>query len=315
MEYPIVNSIDNCFNGSGSIEITDSPAKELKNVLAHIISRDYAANTREAIIRDIRDFIEWYEESYGERFSFWRTVERDIADFRDALRRKWRAVSTVNRKLASIRILYDSAMEMGVISKNPCRKIKQLAIQWLSPKWLTRQELRKFLKEVEIRWSSRDKAMAYLMAHSGLRVGEVVRLETKDIHIWERSGYVDVLDSKGNKSRKVPLPLAVREALTEYLDERLVKYGKSSGSLRLFLWQRWPLTEIAVNKAMDIYSKASGLSVNPHRLRHTFAYAYLEANPGDIVGLAQILGHSDINTTSIYTQNRLEDLQKRVEGI
>lgn len=72
--------------------------------------------------------------------------------------------------------------------------------------------------------------MVSFMAHSGLRVGEIVRLETKDVRIGERSGYVDVLDSKGRKSRKVPLPLPAREAVSEYLSERLAKYGKSADS-------------------------------------------------------------------------------------
>ena len=84
---------------------------------------------------------------------------------------------------------------------------------------------------------------------------------------------------------------------------------------KLFIGQRGPLTTIAFNKIVEVYAKKAQIKCSPHTLRHTFAYAYLERNPGDIVGLAQILGHSNIQTTAIYTQHRLEDLQERVEGL
>lgn len=85
-----MKSIDNAvtgFSGAGCPVVVDPPGEELKAVLESLLSRDYAPNTREALFRDVREFVSWYEAACGERFSFSRTVERDVADFRDSLRK------------------------------------------------------------------------------------------------------------------------------------------------------------------------------------------------------------------------------------
>ena len=155
------------------------------------------------------------------------------------------------------------------------------------------------------------------MLYSGLRVSEVVKLEIWDISILERSWFVNIRSSKGGKTRKVPLSLNVREILTQYIKEYYENSGnlKSSYSWKMFYGQRWILTEIGVNKMIEKYSLYSQVKVTPHLLRHTFSYNYLGINKSDIVWLSQILWHGSIETTAIYTQNRLEDLQERVEGM
>jgi site-specific recombinase XerD len=83
----------------------------------------------------------------------------------------------------------------------------------------------------------------------------------------------------------------------------------------VFMGQRGALTAIAVNKIVEKYAKRANVRLSPHTLRHVFAYNYLQSNPSDIVGLSQILGHANIQTSAIYTQNRMEDLQERVENM
>ena len=70
-----------------------------------------------------------------------------------------------------------------------------------------------------------------------------------------------------------------------------------------------------VFQMVRVYAGKAKGKCSAHTLRHTFAYSYLQSNPGDMVGLSQILGHSHLNTTAIHTLHRLEDLQERVEGM
>ncbi len=294
------NSIDN-------IPLVDH---DLEKVIRRLLSEDYSPNSRRAIQTDLKSFIGWYVQTNGEAFSFKRLVDRDIRDYRDEAKKHGHAVATVNRRLVTIKRLCAAAVEEGVIppEKNPASKVKLLAAQSLAPKGLTAQETRRFLKEVELRGKLRDTALVELMLGAGLRVSEVAHLTLADIHISERKGTAVIRHSKGNKTRTVPLSPKVREVLGAYLQER--KHDEP-----LFRSQRGALTAIGIHKLVQKYGEKAKLKLSPHTLRHAFAFNYLRSNPGDIVGLSQILGHSNINTTAIYTQNRLEDLQEKIEQV
>ena len=148
------------------------------------------------------------------------------------------------------------------------------------------------------------------MIGAGLRVSEVANLQVQDVHISERKGYVDVRSSKARRTRQVPLNAKLRALLTEYIET-------TKPTDKLFFGQRGELSTAGVQQLVIRYAEKAGLKTHchSHSLRHTFSYAYLQANPSDIVGLAQILGHQNVNTTAIYTKHRLDNLQERVEGI
>ncbi|MBU0492753.1 MAG: tyrosine-type recombinase/integrase, partial [Chloroflexi bacterium] len=101
------------------------------------------------------------------------------------------------------------------------------------------------------------------------------------------------------------------KALADYLEAR-----SNLDDECLFLGQRGPLTPAGVRHLLRQYGRQAGLTaLGPHALRHTFAYTYLAQNPGDLVGLAQILGHADVRTTAIYGQKRLADLAAGMERV
>jgi integrase/recombinase XerC len=156
-------------------------------------------------------------------------------------------------------------------------------------------------------------ALFELMVGTGLRVSEVLALQREDVALNDRSGEVIVRAGKGGKQRSVPLTASVRRAVRAYLED----LPEMKPTDPLWQGQRGALTSPSgIFRLLKKYARQAGLAeslVSPHILRHTFASRYLAANPGDLRGLAAILGHSSLDTVMIYTEPTTQDLATRME--
>src|SRR5271154_4678080 len=235
------NSGDNVFKGI-------SVGKEEQTLFATFLdSNDFTANSRRAFIQDARKFATWFSKANKERFVVGRVTTRDVSDFRDHLRReKGQAVSTVNRALVTVRRFFTWLADEGHVSSNPAKKVKELKRQTLAPKGLDRSQVRRLLREVELREDIRAAAIFSLMLYTGCRVSDVVNLELADLLLGERSGTVVFRFGKGNKQRSVPLPLSARRALQASLDTR-----PPVQSQNVFVGERGALTDRGVRALCD----------------------------------------------------------------
>jgi integrase/recombinase XerC len=286
-------------------------AEEPSLVAAYLMGHDFSDHTRRAIRNDLRKFGRWFTEANREPFVFKRVTLRDVTDFRNHLHRNQRqAVASINRALVMIRRFFDWLVRSGHVELNPAKLVKELRRQPLAPKGLERADVRRLLREIELRQDIRAGAIFSLLLYTGCRVSDLVNLELTDLMIGERNGSVVFRHGKGNKQRTVPLPLPARRALQIYLETRPQIESRS-----VFVGERGPITDCGVRSLCRKYSALVGVRLHPHIFRHTMAKQFLVDNRNDLVSLAQILGHENLQTTSRYSQRNGEQLAEGVERL
>jgi|Deesub1362A_J573_1020465.scaffolds.fasta_scaffold01724_9 integrase/recombinase XerD len=181
----------------------------------------------------------------------------------------------------------------------PPRRPKQM------PKYLTRREASALLEAC--RENPRDHAIVVLLIYSGLRVGELCNLTLEDIDFSDR--IIRVRSGKGDKDRIVPISHEAVDALKAYLKVR--PEPKDGGDYLFVSRKRTRITTQQVERIIRNYAKKAGIrkKVTPHVLRHTLATTLLR-NGADIRYIQQILGHSSVATTQIYTHVDEEALRR-----
>jgi integrase/recombinase XerC len=278
---------------------------------AYLDGHDFSEHTRRAIQNDLRKFARWFAQANREPFTVKRVTLRDVTDFRTHLsREKRQAVASVNRCLVTIRRFFDWLVRQDHVEANAAKDVKELRRQPLAPKGLDRADVRRLLREIELRQDVRASAIFSLLLYTGCRVSDLVNLDLADVLMSDRSGSVVFRHGKGNKQRTVPLPLPARKTMQAYLDTR-----PSVVFSNVFIGERGPMTDCGVRALCRKYSAVIGVRLHPHVFRHTMAKQFLADNGNDLVSLAQILGHQNLQTTSRYSQRGEEQLAEAAERL
>ena len=281
-----------------------------------------SAHTRRAYARDLRDFAVWFRQSNGDEPTPETVTPTDLREWRAHLARRYRP-RTVNRKLAAVRAFLAWAYERG-LAPGPPPRIRGVREQTTAPRWLTKQEETRLLREAEravlaaermsdaaVFRAVRNLALLVLMLHTGLRVGEVERLRLSDVEQNGRTWRLRVR-GKGRKERFVPLNAAARKALERWLR---VREERGVFEEALFVGQRGhPLDASAIRRIVADLARRAGVRATPHTLRHTFAKRLLDAGV-PLEKVAALLGHENLNTTRIYLEPGEQDLEMAVRAL
>lgn len=285
----------------------------------HLMKQDLSDRTVKGYLDDLRFFQGWYEEIQNKKLN-WKTVTSfDLQTFRQYLvNGKRQKVSAVNRRIQALKRFFNWAKEHGLIKNDdPTEHLRFMRRQApTQPHALTKSEVHNLLRaagQSSHGMAKRNYAILQLMLQSGLRIGEVISLKFSDVILQTRSGTVKVVESKGGKSREVPLNLTARQAIANYFKQ----YPHKSIGDPIFHSKRQSGLSLRSMQAMiqDLGRKAkiTRIPVSAHTLRHTFAINYLRVNPNQLVELAQLLGHDSLNTTAIYTKSSQAELAADVE--
>lgn len=222
--------------------------------------------------------------------------------------------TSVSRKISSIHHFFNYLKRIGKISSNPISEMVIPRSKRPLPKPLTVEEVEKVLKSIgnETPEDIRDRAIFELIYSSGLRVSEICGLKYSSI-MWEDK-LIRII-GKGNKERLVPLGGLALKSLKIYLEVARVKLLKNKKDIdRIFLSSRGrPISRqmIWIKLKKAAYKAGIDKEIHPHTLRHSFATHLLQGG-ADLRAVQDLLGHSSINTTQIYTELDRETIKEVV---
>lgn len=231
------------------------------------------------------------------------------------------SISSINNSLKSIRTYFQFFCDTGIISNNPALKVKAQRIApdfEKEPRWLERSERNKLIQVLENeknaaknRWKfTRNRAIIFTQLYGGLRVSEVTDLEPDDIAFDK--GYLFIRDKKGENVRRIEMNKELRNALTEWIEER----GQPQ-TQKLFTSSRGgkALTKQGIEYLYRSLSEKTGITdLTTHVPRHTMAHDLIEAGYS-LQSVADILGHTNIQYTRVYTKSCTQEKREALDSL
>ncbi|MGN6567381.1 MAG: tyrosine-type recombinase/integrase [Flavipsychrobacter sp.] len=269
----------------------------------------YSQHTLTAYNKDLDQFREYIQSEFD------ITNPQELAHFHI---RSWLATlkddaqmaRTINRKLSSLNSFYKYLLRHNLVEKNPVKQLHALRLPERLPSYIKENETEHFLEELQFAEGFKgftERLICELLYQTGMRRNELLQLKEQDIEWSLRQ--VRIL-GKGNKERLVPVSPMLLHTLKDYIDEKkkLEKYDESH---LLILETGEPLYAGYIYRVVKKYLTAVTTLAkrSPHVLRHTFA-THLLSNGANIQAIKDLLGHSSLAATQVYTHNNIEKLKE-----
>ena len=284
-----------------SVGVTDKPElspaweKALLGFRRELQTRGASRHTLRAYANDLSELAGWATQRSREPGAL---VYRDLRAYAAALSGRGLAQSSVARKLAAVRSLHDHLVRAGSAAHNPGELLP-------SPKRGTRLPRVPARSPLELR----DRAMFELAYGAGLRAEELVNLDTSDL---EADAEELRVTGKGSKTRIVPMGEPAQRALERYLQSARPALAPDQVEPALFLSRRGRrLSPSDVRRRLERWVREAAVAghVSPHTLRHSFATHLLEGG-ADLRSIQELLGHSSVSTTQVYTRVEPQRLRR-----
>lgn len=268
-----------------------------------------SSNTEVSYRRDLKKVIEYFRKKGISEIT--EVTELDLEGYMMDMELKHFASSTISRSVASIHALFQYLFKEGLIQNDPSENLRSPKVEKKVPEILSIEDVDKLLMQPAHNTPKgiRDKAMLELLYATGMRVSELIHLKISDVNL--QYGYVSC--NEKDKERIIPIGNVSKVALQKYVEEARACYVKDEQETALF-------TNVSGNamsrqgfwKMLKSYADDAGIKqdITPHTLRHSFAVHMLQ-NGADVKSVQEMLGHSDISTTQVYLNmkmNRMRDV-------
>jgi integrase/recombinase XerD len=274
------------------------------------LSENYQLSTR----RSLAEFAEWCAS--GREITAASAVTLPlITDYLAERKRGGLAASSIKLIVVALKIFFRFLAAKGRVERDPAETLSLPRIERYLPETLNEMDVERLIDSVQVTQplGLRDRAMLELLYASGLRISELANARLENLNLEER---ILRVTGKGNKTRLVPVGRRACESLAAYLSAERPKLVKPRSGSEIFLSARGTkLTTVRLWQIVKERARHSGLQANiyPHLLRHSFA-THLLGNGADLRIIQEMLGHSDISTTQVYThvdQQRLKAVHRR----
>lgn len=268
-------------------------------------------NTISSYMRDIHQFSDWIIQAEGKNVI--DASQLNISQYLAHLENDGKSGATISRCLASLKNFYAYLVSSGFVEKTPVTDIRVKRGEKKLPQILTGREIELLLAQpvcVDAK-GIRDKAMLEVMYATGIRVSELIELDVEDVNIEQ--GIIKCNSLK--KSRIIPLYPAALRALTVYLRDVRDAMVSSKEERALFVnINGVRMSRQGFWKILKHYQVTAHIDkeITPHTLRHSFAVHLLE-NGADLGSLQELMGHSDISSTQLYTHMLNQNLKRVYE--
>ena len=283
--------------------------KDIQVYLSYLESvKQYSQHTLNGYKRDLQKLSKYLSDQEIDK---WQLVkEHDLRTFVNSERRRGLSPRSIQRILSSCRTFFEFLLTEGQIKLSPAQNISSPKLAQLLPKAMDADLVQKLLDfKAKGMIEVRDKALAELLYSSGLRLSEICKLNMEDLDTKERTC---VVSGKGNKTRIVPVGKKAIQAIRDWFMYRSeLKQSKATSTNAIFLNNKGNrISPRSIQLRLEKLCLMRGLpGINPHMLRHSFASHVLESS-GDLRAVQEMLGHSDIGTTQIYTKLDFQHLSK-----
>jgi len=271
------------------------PKEYLNNFLSYIsVEKGLAKNTAISYKRDLQSCFAYFK---NHSIQILDATEEQITDYLWERKLLKKATATIFREQEAIKGFYKFLFTEGQIKLNPAVQLKSPKLEKYLPATLSIEEVDKLLSAPNLTKLSgiRDKAILETLYAAGMRVSELTELKIPDVNL--DVGFIKCF-GKGSKERIVPIGSKAIEALKHFLTIR-----KKTGNDFLFINPSGKkISRVSVWHILKKYAKTAGITkkISPHTLRHSFATHILERG-ADLRTIQEMLGHSSISTTQIYT--------------
>jgi integrase/recombinase XerC len=284
-----------------------SDNEELKSFLNYLrFEKRYSLHTIQAYQDDISQFFQFLHSTYGE-VSLPEISSGLIRSWLASLKEQKLTSKTINRKISALKSFFKYTIKVGVIEQTPMVTIISPKLKKRLPVFIEEKDISTLLNVVEFpdTWQGKtDRLAIHIFYNTGIRLSELLNLKENQI-----SQSVIKVTGKGNKERIIPISNALFSLIADYIQSK----NESQFAERTYL--------LVNGKGRKLYPKYLYLIVNkylgtittvdkksPHILRHSFA-THLTNNGADLHSVKELLGHSSLAATQVYTHNTIEKLK------